>query len=74
MTENATRTGLVTGASSGLGFEASAQLAEQGYGRVIITARTQAKAEEARRPRNTVGFRRVPRSPAKKYLSEWEYS
>lgn len=49
MTDNATRTGLVTGASSGLGFEASAQLAEHGYGRVIITARTQAKADEARR-------------------------
>jgi len=39
---------LVTGASSGLGFEASAQLAEQGYHRVIITARTTEKAESAR--------------------------
>ncbi len=47
MTET-TKTAPVTGANSGLGFEASAQLAEQGYGRVIITARTVAKAETAR--------------------------
>jgi NAD(P)-dependent dehydrogenase (short-subunit alcohol dehydrogenase family) len=39
---------LVTGANSGLGFEASAQLADQGYQRVIITARTTEKAESAR--------------------------
>ena len=44
-----TRTALVTGASSGLGFETAAQLAEQGYGRVIITGRTEDKAETARR-------------------------
>ncbi len=42
------RTALVTGASSGLGIEAAAQLANAGYGRVIITARTGAKAETAR--------------------------
>lgn len=34
------RTALVTGATSGLGFDAAAQLAEAGYGRVIITGRT----------------------------------
>ena len=42
------RTALVTGTSSGLGLEASAQLAEQGYARVIVTARTDQKAEQAR--------------------------
>ena len=42
------RTALVTGASSGLGKEAAAQFAGEGYGRVIITARTSAKAEQAR--------------------------
>lgn len=42
------RTALVTGASSGLGLEASAQLAEQGFARVIVTARTDQKAETAR--------------------------
>ena len=42
-----TRTALVTGASSGLGFETAAQLAEAGYDRVTITARTDAKAADA---------------------------
>jgi NAD(P)-dependent dehydrogenase (short-subunit alcohol dehydrogenase family) len=48
MAEAAHLTALVTGANSGLGFEASAQLAEQGYHRVIITARTTGKATSAR--------------------------
>ena len=48
MADIANLTALVTGASSGLGFEASAQLAERGYGRVIITARTGGKAASAR--------------------------
>ena len=48
MSDSGDRTALVTGANSGLGFEASAQLAESGFGRVIITARTEAKAETAR--------------------------
>ncbi|MFV1963301.1 MAG: SDR family NAD(P)-dependent oxidoreductase, partial [Acidimicrobiia bacterium] len=39
------RTALVTGASSGLGLEASAQFAEQGFERVVITARTEEKAK-----------------------------
>ena len=37
-------TALVTGATSGLGFEAAAQLAEQGWSQVIITGRTAEKA------------------------------
>ncbi len=41
------KTALVTGANSGLGFEAAAQLAEAGYGRVILACRTQAKANVA---------------------------
>ncbi|MEE8331879.1 MAG: SDR family NAD(P)-dependent oxidoreductase [Acidimicrobiia bacterium] len=49
MPDNTARTALVTGANSGLGFEAAAQLADAGYARVIITARTDTKAETARR-------------------------
>jgi len=41
-------TALVTGANSGLGFEAAAQLVEAGYGRVILACRTAEKASEAR--------------------------
>ena len=48
MSETAQHTGLVTGASSGLGFEASAQLADAGYGRVVVTARTDAKAADTK--------------------------
>jgi NAD(P)-dependent dehydrogenase (short-subunit alcohol dehydrogenase family) len=47
MTSNTDKTALVTGANSGLGFEAAAQLADQGYGKVIITARTKEKAAAA---------------------------
>lgn len=42
------KTALVTGANSGLGYEAAAQLAEAGYGRVILACRTLAKAEGAK--------------------------
>jgi NAD(P)-dependent dehydrogenase (short-subunit alcohol dehydrogenase family) len=42
------KTALVTGANSGLGFEAAAQLAEAGYGRVILACRTLEKAEIAK--------------------------
>jgi len=45
---NATHTALVTGATSGLGFEAAAQLAENDWSHVIITGRTSTKVEEAR--------------------------
>lgn len=45
MTQN---TALVTGATSGIGLEAAAQLAEAGYSEVIITGRTIARANSAR--------------------------
>lgn len=48
MTDTTNRTALVTGANSGLGFEAAAQLVDAGFSRVFITARTEAKAESAR--------------------------
>lgn len=41
-------TALVTGATSGLGFSAAALLAEAGYAPVIVTGRTEERAEEAR--------------------------
>ena len=47
MTDNSTRTALVTGATSGLGYEAARQLAEKGFGRVIVTGRTNEKAQRA---------------------------
>ena len=48
MTTNNKKTALVTGANSGIGFEASAQLAEAGFACVILACRTGAKAETAR--------------------------
>jgi len=48
MTDFANKTALVTGANSGLGFEAAAQLAEAGFGRIILACRTLEKAEGAR--------------------------
>lgn len=42
------KTALVTGAGSGLGFETAAQLAEAGFDRIIVSARTEAKAEDAK--------------------------
>ncbi|MBL4689137.1 MAG: SDR family NAD(P)-dependent oxidoreductase [Nannocystaceae bacterium] len=47
MPEHTNRTAVVTGATSGLGLEAAAQLADAGYASVIITARTEGKAEAA---------------------------
>ena len=44
----ADKTALVTGANSGLGFEAAAQLAEAGFGRVILACRTLDKAAVAK--------------------------
>jgi len=46
---NADRTALVTGANAGLGFEAAAQLAEDGWGKVVLACRTVEKAEAARK-------------------------
>ena len=43
------QTALVTGANSGLGFEAAAQLADAGYGRIILACRTIEKAEGAKK-------------------------
>jgi len=52
----ADKTALVTGANSGLGFEAAAQLAEAGYGRVILACRSLEKAAGARKSlRDRVG-------------------
>lgn len=42
------KTALVTGANSGLGFEAAAQLASRGYDRIILATRTAAKGDAAR--------------------------
>lgn len=47
MSDNYNRAVLVTGASSGLGFEAAAQFADEGFGRVIVAARTGEKADAA---------------------------
>jgi NAD(P)-dependent dehydrogenase (short-subunit alcohol dehydrogenase family) len=46
---NINPTALVTGATSGLGLEAAAQLAEAGYSKVTITGRTPERAESALR-------------------------
>ncbi len=47
MNELSSKTILVTGANSGIGFEAAAQLAEAGWGRVILACRTVDKARRA---------------------------
>ena len=41
------KTAMVTGATSGLGHEAAAQMAEIGYGRILVSGRNQSKAEAA---------------------------
>ena len=46
--DKAGKTALVTGANSGLGFEAAAQLADDGWSKVILACRTVEKAEAAR--------------------------
>ena len=48
MTNVSDKTVLITGANSGIGFEAAAQFAEAGWGKVILACRTEEKAEEAR--------------------------
>ena len=48
MSDYSDKTVLVTGANSGLGFEASGQLAEAGWGKVILACRTEDKARAAR--------------------------
>ncbi|NQV73778.1 SDR family NAD(P)-dependent oxidoreductase [bacterium] len=44
-----TKTVLITGSNSGLGFEAARQFAAAGYGRVILACRTLEKANSARK-------------------------
>jgi len=46
--DNSGRSALVTGANAGIGLETAAQLAEAGYGTVILVCRTTVKAEGAR--------------------------
>ena len=46
---NQQRTALVTGANSGLGFEAARQLAELGYESIVLACRTEAKGDQARK-------------------------
>ena len=48
MNDSSHKAVLVTGSNSGIGFEAVAQLAEAGWGKVILACRTEAKAEAAR--------------------------
>jgi NAD(P)-dependent dehydrogenase (short-subunit alcohol dehydrogenase family) len=48
MNDYSTKTVLITGANSGVGFEAAAQLAEAGWGTVILACRSEAKGEHAR--------------------------
>lgn len=49
MTPVIDKTVLITGSNSGIGFEAAAQLAEAGWGNVILACRTEEKAEAARK-------------------------
>ena len=46
---NQRRSALVTGANSGLGFEAARQLATLGYESIVLACRTEAKADQARK-------------------------
>ncbi|MEO1267419.1 MAG: SDR family NAD(P)-dependent oxidoreductase [Myxococcota bacterium] len=46
--DKANKTALVTGSNSGIGFEAAALLAEDGWGNVILACRSLEKAEGAR--------------------------
>lgn len=41
------KTALVTGTTSGLGFETAAQLADKNYSRIVITGRSEARIEDA---------------------------
>jgi NAD(P)-dependent dehydrogenase (short-subunit alcohol dehydrogenase family) len=46
---NSAHTALVTGATSGLGFESAIHLAQEGYGRVVVTGRSTERAAAAAR-------------------------
>ncbi len=47
MTDLSAQSALVTGANSGLGFEAAGQLVELGFGSVTLACRSQDKADAA---------------------------
>ncbi len=46
MGDSNTLTALVTGTTSGLGFETASQLADKGYARIVVTGRTSSRIEE----------------------------
>ena len=48
MNDNSTKTALITGANSGIGFEAAAQFCEEGFGKVILACRSIEKSEAAK--------------------------
>jgi NAD(P)-dependent dehydrogenase (short-subunit alcohol dehydrogenase family) len=48
MAKHATTTALVTGANSGVGLETARQMAEAGWGKVLLACRTLEKAELSR--------------------------
>ena len=62
MGEHVNKAALITGANSGLGFEAAAQLAELGFGSITLACRTQDKADTAARELRAAPSR--PKSPS----------
>ena len=60
---NTNRTALVTGASSGLGFETAAQLAEAGFDRIIVSARTDDLWKTRARDAGAIGYIEKPIDP-----------
>ena len=59
MNTNKTKTALVTGANSGIGFETIRQLSKLGYGNIILACRTVAKGETTRQQMIKEGFKDV---------------
>ncbi|MCH7799993.1 MAG: SDR family NAD(P)-dependent oxidoreductase, partial [Chloroflexi bacterium] len=48
MNGNSAKTVLITGANSGIGFEAAAQFCQEGFGKVILACRSIEKSEAAK--------------------------